>query len=194
MDLSTLGARASTEVMALLGGDMGQLVPVLRKSLVSMFLHGGWLHIGGNMLFLWVFGDNVEDNFGSLAYVVFYLLCGFGAVLAQALLTPTSPIPAIGASGAISGVLAAYLLLYPGASVRALLFIFIFFTVVRVPSLAGDHPLVRPAAAERPGQPDRDGDHDRRRGLWRAYRRLCGRAGADDLLPPIATTAALCVV
>jgi membrane associated rhomboid family serine protease len=127
------GAR-STEVMALLGGDMAQLVPVLLKSLVSMFLHGGWLHIGGNMLFLWVFGDNVEDNFGSLAYLGFYLLCGFGAVLAQALLTPTSPVPAIGASGAISGVLAAYLLLYPGASIRALLFIFIFFTVVRVPA------------------------------------------------------------
>jgi membrane associated rhomboid family serine protease len=127
------GAR-STEVMALLGGDMAQLVPVLLKSLVSMFLHGGWLHIGGNMLFLWVFGDNVEDNFGSLAYLGFYLLCGFGAVLAQALLTPNSPVPAIGASGAISGVLAAYLLLYPGASIRALLFIFIFFTIVRVPA------------------------------------------------------------
>jgi membrane associated rhomboid family serine protease len=124
----------SNEVIALLGGDMRLLVPVLLQSLVSMFLHGGWLHIGGNMLFLWVFGDNVEDNFGSLAYLLFYLLCGFGAVLAQAFLTPTSSVPAIGASGAISGVLAAYLLLYPGASVRALLFIFIFFTIVRVPA------------------------------------------------------------
>jgi membrane associated rhomboid family serine protease len=124
----------SNEVIALLGGDLRLLVPVLLQSLVSMFLHGGWLHIGGNMLFLWVFGDNVEDNFGSLAYLLFYLLCGFGAVLAQALLTPSSPVPAIGASGAISGVLAAYLLLYPGASIRALLFIFIFFTVVRVPA------------------------------------------------------------
>jgi membrane associated rhomboid family serine protease len=124
----------SNEVIALLGGDLRLLGPVLLQSLVSMFLHGGWLHIGGNMLFLWVFGDNVEDNFGSLAYLLFYLLCGFGAVLAQAFLTPTSPVPAIGASGAISGVLAAYLLLYPGASVRALLFIFIFFTIVRVPA------------------------------------------------------------
>ncbi|MFL5804740.1 MAG: rhomboid family intramembrane serine protease [Roseiflexaceae bacterium] len=131
--IETWGVR-STEVTALLRGNMGQLAPVLLKSLVSMFLHGGWLHIGGNMLFLWVFGDNVEDNFGSLAYLVFYLLSGFGAVLAQALLTPGSPVPAIGASGAISGVLAAYLLLYPGASIRALLFIFIFFTVVRVPA------------------------------------------------------------
>jgi membrane associated rhomboid family serine protease len=124
----------SNEVIALLGGDLRLLGPVLLQSLVSMFLHGGWLHIGGNMLFLWVFGDNVEDNFGSLAYLLFYLLCGFGAVLAQAFLTPTSPVPAIGASGAISGVLAAYLLLYPGASIRALLFIFIFFTIVRVPA------------------------------------------------------------
>ena len=124
----------SDQVSALLGGDLQLLVPVLLQSLVSMFLHGGWLHIGGNMLFLWVFGDNVEDNFGSLAYLLFYLLCGFGAVLAQTLLTPTSSVPSIGASGAISGVLAAYLLLYPGASVRALFFIFIFFTVVRVPA------------------------------------------------------------
>ena len=127
------GAR-STEVTALLMGDISQLMSVLLKSLVSMFLHGGWLHIGGNMLFLWIFGDNVEDNFGHLAYLVFYLLAGYGAVLAQALLTPNSPVPAIGASGAISGVLAAYLLLYPGATVRALLFIFIFFTIVRVPA------------------------------------------------------------
>jgi membrane associated rhomboid family serine protease len=125
---------SSDQVIALLGGDLRLLVPVLLKSLVSMFLHGGWLHIGGNMLFLWVFGDNVEDNFGSVAYLIFYLLCGFGAVLAQAFLTPSSSVPAIGASGAISGVLAAYLLLYPGASVRALLFIFIFFTVIHVPA------------------------------------------------------------
>ena len=124
----------STEVIALLGGDFGLLRLVLLKSLVSMFLHGGWLHIGGNMLFLWIFGDNVEDNFGSLPYLIFYLLCGFGAVVAQALLTPTAAVPAIGASGAISGVLAAYLLLYPGASIRALLPLFIFLTVIHVPA------------------------------------------------------------
>jgi membrane associated rhomboid family serine protease len=131
--ISNWGVR-STEVIALLGGDLGLLRTVLLKTLVSMFLHGGWLHIGGNMLFLWVFGDNVEDNFGSFEYLIFYLLSGFGAALAQAFLTPASPVPAIGASGAISGVLAAYLLLYPGASIRALLFIFIFFTVIRVPA------------------------------------------------------------
>jgi membrane associated rhomboid family serine protease len=84
------------------------------------------------MLFLWIFGDNVEDNFGSLAYLVFYLLSGYGAVVAQALLTPQADVPSIGASGAISGVLAAYLLLYPRASIRAILpipilFLFSFF-------------------------------------------------------------------
>ena len=131
--IETWGVR-SPEVIELLRGNLELLVPVLFKSLVSMFLHGGWLHIGGNMLFLWIFGDNVEDNFGSLPYLVFYLLCGFGAVLAQALLTPTADVPSIGASGAISGVLAAYLLLYPGASIRTLVFVFIFFTVVRVPA------------------------------------------------------------
>ena len=124
--INTWGVR-STEVIALLGGQIELLRPVLLKSLVSMFLHGGWLHIFSNMLFLWIFGDNVEDNFGSLAYLIFYLLCGFGAAVAQALLTPGSPVPAICASGAISGVLAAYLLLYPRAAIRAVLPIPILF-------------------------------------------------------------------
>jgi membrane associated rhomboid family serine protease len=117
----------STEVIALLRGNLALLQPVLLKSLVSMFLHGGWLHILSNMLFLWIFGDNVEDNFGSLAYLIFYLLSGFGAVIVQALLTSGSPVPSIGASGAISGVLAAYLVLYPRAAIRAVLPIPILF-------------------------------------------------------------------
>ena len=124
--IDTWGVR-STEVIALLGGDLTRLRLVLLTSLVSMFLHGGWLHILSNMLFLWIFGDNVEDNFGSVAYLIFYLLSGFGAVVAQSLLTPGSQVPSIGASGAISGVLAAYLLLYPRASVRAILPIPILF-------------------------------------------------------------------
>jgi membrane associated rhomboid family serine protease len=78
----------SNEVIGLMSGNLGLLQLVLLKSLVSMFLHGGWLHIGGNMLFLWIFGDNVEDNFGSPAYLLFYLLSGFGAVIVQSLLTP----------------------------------------------------------------------------------------------------------
>jgi membrane associated rhomboid family serine protease len=129
--INTWGVR-SPEVIGLIGGQLDLARPVLLKGLVSMFLHGGWLHIIFNMLFLWIFGDNVEDNFGSLAYLVFYLLSGYGAVLAQALLTPRADVPSIGASGAISGVLAAYLLLYPRASIRAILpipilFLFSFF-------------------------------------------------------------------
>jgi membrane associated rhomboid family serine protease len=129
--IDTWGVR-SPEVIALIGGHVELLRLVLLKGLVSMFLHGGWLHIIFNMLFLWIFGDNVEDNFGSLAYVLFYLLSGYGAVLTQALLTSQADVPSIGASGAISGVLAAYLLLYPRASIRAILpipilFLFSFF-------------------------------------------------------------------
>ncbi|GAB4210064.1 MAG: rhomboid family intramembrane serine protease [Roseiflexaceae bacterium] len=132
--LSDWGVRSS-DVTALLGGQLGLARQVLVQSLVSMFLHGGWLHIAGNMLFLWIFGDNVEDNFGSAAYLIFYLLSGFGAVLGQALLTPLSDLPAVGASGSISGVLAAYLLLYPRAAIRALLPI-LFFIPVMVPAWA----------------------------------------------------------
>jgi membrane associated rhomboid family serine protease len=129
--IETWGVR-SPEVIALIGGHTELARTVLLKGLVSMFLHGGWLHIIFNMLFLWIFGDNVEDNFGSLAYLLFYLLSGYGAVLTQALLTPQADVPSIGASGAISGVLAAYLLLYPRASIRAILpipilFLFSFF-------------------------------------------------------------------
>jgi len=83
----------------------------------SMFLHGGFMHLLGNMLYLWIFGDNVEDSMGRVRYVIFYLLCGVAAVFAQALPDPTSSVPMIGASGAISGVLGAYLLLFPHAHV-----------------------------------------------------------------------------
>jgi membrane associated rhomboid family serine protease len=83
----------------------------------SMFLHGGWMHLIGNMLYLWVFGNNIEDAMGHARFIVFYLLCGIAAVFAQALPDPQSQIPMIGASGAISGVLGAYLLLYPHARV-----------------------------------------------------------------------------
>lgn len=131
--IRTWGVR-SVDVIALLSGDQALLAPVLLQSLVAMFLHGGWIHFIGNMLFLWIFGDNVEDNFGSIPYLVFYLLCGFGAVVAQAWLTPESALPSIGASGAISGVLAAYLLLYPRASISALLPILLLITIVRVPA------------------------------------------------------------
>jgi len=101
----------------------------------SMFIHSGWLHILGNMLFLWVFGDNVEDAMGHFGYLAFYLLCGIGAGLGQILADTQSAIPAIGASGAIAGVLAAYLVLYPRASVRTVIPIFIFPWIVRIPAV-----------------------------------------------------------
>lgn len=97
--------------------------------LISMFLHGSWGHILGNMLFLWVFGDNIEDAMGHGRYLVFYLLCGIVAALAHIAANPASPVPTVGASGAISGVMGAYLLLYPNVPVR--MFFLIFFTRVR---------------------------------------------------------------
>jgi membrane associated rhomboid family serine protease len=86
----------------------------------SMFMHGGWLHIGGNMLYLWIFGDNVEDRFGHLRYLVFYLLCGIAATFAQLAFSLGSSIPNLGASGAIAGVLGAYILLFPQRSVKVM--------------------------------------------------------------------------
>jgi len=92
-------------------------IPPSLTVVTSMFLHGGWGHLIGNMLYLWIFGNNIEDSMGHVRYVVFYLLCGVAAVFAQVLPNPTSEIPMIGASGAISGVLGAYLLLHPHAKV-----------------------------------------------------------------------------
>lgn len=101
----------------------------------SMFLHGGWMHLIGNMLYLWVFGNNVEAAMGQVRFVVFYLLCGVAAVFAQALPDVSSEVPMIGASGAISGVLGAYMLLYPRARVTVIIPIFIIIQTVRVPAL-----------------------------------------------------------
>ena len=89
--------------------------------ITSMFLHGGWLHIGSNMLFLWIFGDNVEDAFGHALYLVFYLVCGIVASLAQVLVNASSNVPGVGASGAIAGVLAAYIILFGARPVRVLM-------------------------------------------------------------------------
>jgi len=87
----------------------------------SMFMHGGWVHLGGNMLYLWIFGDNVEDRFGHLKFLVFYLLCGIAATFAQMAFNAGSNVPNVGASGAIAGVLGAYILLFPGSRVRVLM-------------------------------------------------------------------------
>lgn len=110
------------------------VVPPVATIFTSMFMHGGWMHLIGNMLYLWIFGDNVEDSMGHARFVVFYVLCGVAAALAQALPEPNSVIPMVGASGAISGVLGAYLLLYPHARVLvAIPFGFILHTV-RLPA------------------------------------------------------------
>jgi membrane associated rhomboid family serine protease len=103
--------------------------------LTSMFMHGGLLHIGSNMLFLFIFGDNVEDNMGPIKYLLFYLLCGFGADFLQILMSGDSLIPNLGASGAIAGVLAAYLVLFPRARVRALIPFGYVGAVTTVPAL-----------------------------------------------------------
>jgi membrane associated rhomboid family serine protease len=107
----------------------------LATIVISMFLHGGLLHIGSNMLYLWIFGDNIEDRLGHFRYLIFYLLCGFLATFAHAMFSSGSNVPAIGASGAIAGVLGAYLVLYPHARVTTLLPIFFFITVREIPAI-----------------------------------------------------------
>lgn len=100
----------------------------------SMFLHGGFLHLLGNMLFLWIYGNNIEDSMGHIRFCFFYIVCGIAAALLQAAITPNSNIPMIGASGAVSGVLSAYFLLFPRAKVSTLVIIFFFITVIRIPA------------------------------------------------------------
>jgi len=113
-----------------------QVLPPWAKILTSMFLHGGWFHLIGNMLYLWIFGNNVEDVLGRGRYFFLYLSCGIAAALAQAFSNPASHIPMVGASGAIAGVLGAYLLLYPHANVHCFVWIVIFFRIVNVPAWA----------------------------------------------------------
>jgi len=102
--------------------------------LTSMFLHGGWLHLIGNMWFLWLFGNNVEDSMGHGRYLVFYLLCGLAAAAAQTLVNPSSVVPMVGASGAISGVMGAYIVLYPRVRIHMLIFLGFFITRAVVPA------------------------------------------------------------
>jgi membrane associated rhomboid family serine protease len=104
--------------------------------LTSMFLHGSWMHLIGNMWFFWLFGNNIEDSMGHLRFIVFYLLCGLAAALLQVFITPTSIIPMVGASGAISGIMGAYLILYPRVKVYAILPLFFFWPTVALPAWA----------------------------------------------------------
>jgi len=109
------------------------IAPYFLTTLTSMFIHGSWSHILGNMLFLWIFGNNIEDHLGHNKYLLFYLAGGVLAALVQLLSGPTSEIPTIGASGAIAAVMGAYFFLYPKAKVQTLVF-FIFITIVRLPA------------------------------------------------------------
>jgi membrane associated rhomboid family serine protease len=109
--------------------------PTWATPLLSMFMHGGLLHLGGNMLFLWIFGNNVEDSMGRVRYLGFYLLAGLAATALQVATGPNSTVPNIGASGAVAGVLGGYLLMFPRARVVTVVFIIFFFTVIELPAL-----------------------------------------------------------
>ncbi len=111
------------------------LAPVPLTIIISMFMHGGWLHLLGNMLYLWIFGDNVEDKLGHLKYLFFYLMCGVSASLTHGFVNFSSKVPTIGASGAVAGVLGAYVFLFPTARVRTLLILFVFVQVVSIPAV-----------------------------------------------------------
>ena len=124
------------------GGPIQQLLGLecpgkswLLSVLVAMFLHGGWLHLGGNMLFLWVFGNNIEDRLGYVLFMPFYLAGGVAATALQVAIDANSTVPNVGASGAIAAVLGAYIVLYPRARVTSLLMLFIFIQVIEVPAI-----------------------------------------------------------
>lgn len=112
----------------------GSLLAAGRRAVVSMFLHGGWLHVIGNLLYLRVFGDNIEDRMGPIRFVVFYLVAGLAGTLAHYAVVPGSDVPMVGASGAIAGVLGAYLVVFPSARIVTLFPVFIFLTFIEVPA------------------------------------------------------------
>jgi membrane associated rhomboid family serine protease len=109
--------------------------PIILTLFTAMFLHGGLLHLGGNMLYLWIFGDNVEDQLGHVKFLVFYILCGLGASLLYILTTPDSQVPMIGASGAIAGVLGAYVIRFPRARILTLIWFGFFIRIVAIPAM-----------------------------------------------------------
>ena len=123
------------EGMAGVEGAASSQPPFWVTAFSSMFMHGSILHLGGNMLFLWIFGNNVEDSMGHVKFVLFYLLGGLAAIIAQILIEPNAAIPTIGASGAVAAVLGGYILLYPGAKVVTLIFIIFFFTIIELPAM-----------------------------------------------------------
>jgi membrane associated rhomboid family serine protease len=116
-------------------GRLNVLAYNLLTLVTSMFLHGSLLHLGGNLLYLWIFGNNIEDVMGRVRFLLFYILCGLAGALAQIAVRPSSHVPMIGASGAIAGILGAYLVMFPAARVQTLFFFIIFARVVPVPAL-----------------------------------------------------------
>ena len=114
--------------------DDAVVVPITLTLLTSMFLHAGWMHLIGNMLYLWIFGNNIEDVMGHVKFVIFYVVCGIFAAMSHAVTDPSSALPMVGASGAISGVLGAYLLLFPRAQVLVVIPLGIFMRTMYVPA------------------------------------------------------------
>lgn len=112
----------------------GDFVQIFSPFITSMFLHGGWLHVLGNMLYLYIFGDNVEDRLGHIRYLLFYLLCGISASIAQVLAAPYARVPMVGASGAIAGVMGAYFCMFPYSRIVTLVFVFFFIEFIEIPA------------------------------------------------------------
>jgi len=135
MDCVIAGQEIACEGQEGVSGDAPAQPPFWITAFSSMFMHGSILHLGGNMLFLWIFGNNVEDSMGRARYIAFYLLGGLAAIGAQILVDTDAAIPTIGASGAVAAVLGGYLLLYPRARVVTLIFIIFFFTIIELPAL-----------------------------------------------------------
>jgi membrane associated rhomboid family serine protease len=142
LTLSEGAARAAVDAYGvvpavLLGGKPSKVaaMPPELSIVTSMFMHGGWMHIIGNMLYLWIFGNNIEDRLGHVRFVLFYLLCGTAAALAQSLANTRSEVPMIGASGAIAGVLGAYMVLFPRAHVLVLVPLGFFTQIMRLPAM-----------------------------------------------------------
>lgn len=141
--LGIQGAEAFVYMTAAIPYDITHFLHAPARSVVpppftiftAMFVHGGLFHIAGNMLFLWIFGDNVEDTLGHFRFIIFYLLTGTAASLAHVIMEPASTVPMIGASGAIAGVLGAYFILFPRANIKTLVFLFFFVSVVRIPAV-----------------------------------------------------------
>ncbi len=133
------GADAFTQQFAMHSRDFTSNIPITHHAITSvftaMFLHASWMHLLGNMLYLWIFGDNIEDSMGPVRFIIFYLLCGVVAAVAQIVSAPHVAMTMLGASGAIAGVLGAYLVRFPKAQVDTCLFIIIFFTTVRLPAI-----------------------------------------------------------